>query len=203
MSLAPTPGLRRAFSAALALVLSAMAGTNASASTQSDELSRSFREGALVLTERGHEFYEDALFGVGNEFVVASILAVHDSGATQASPPRVTIRVERNLRGGLRRGVQVIEWLPAPLFMPCPMGERENIAAWERTPLRGPTTGRRLILSGRVGRSGQWGSDVWSRFADEPEVRRVVEERIRAWRPRHDAWLKQERAVTSARSGPP
>ncbi len=37
--------------------------------------------------------------------------------------------------------------------------------------------------------------DVWSRFEDEVDTRRVVEERIRAWKPRHETWLKQVREL--------
>ena len=179
---------------AMTLVLSAMlAGgpaASVSASVKSDALRASFREGAMVMTRFGPEFYEDALFGSGDDFVVATITAVRDQGATQARPPRVTARVDRTLRGDLQPGLHEIEWLPKPLFMPCPMGEAENIAAWERTPLAGPVVGSRLILAGKVGASGLWGANVWARFADEPDTRQVVEERIRAWQPRHEAWRK-------------
>jgi len=162
---------------------------NAIASTQSQQLIDSFRNADGVVSERGYEDYEDALFGYGNDFVIATILAVRDSGATQANPPTVTIRVERVLRGDFRRGVHEVEWLPEPLFMPCPLGAEAMIARWRQTPLSGPIVGKRLILSGTT-RSGVWGANVWSRFEDEPDTRRVVEDGLKRWKPHHDAWRK-------------
>lgn len=183
----------------LAAALSSAQGSSVFASTQSQELFDSFRDGATVLSERGFEFYEDALFGYGNDFVIVTVLAVRDSGATFVSPPRVTVRVHRVLRGNLRRGVHELEWLPEPLYMPCSMGEGENIARWQKTPLAGPAVGKRLILSGVVERSGLWGANAWSRFEDDLDTRRVVEERIHAWKPRHEAWLKQVRDLALSR----
>ncbi len=105
-------------------------------------------DGDIVLDERGFATLEEVLYSGDYDIVVATILAVSDSGASQANPPRVTIDVHEVLRGSLPRGVQIIRWMPPPLYMPCTVGEEDNIRRWNAQPMKGPAVGPRMSLGG-------------------------------------------------------
>jgi len=147
----------------------------------------------IVLSHDGFESYEDVRYGKGDEFIVATILAVRDSGATFASPPRVRIRVHETLRGAVRRGVHEIEWMAPELYMPCAVGEGENIRRRNATPLKGPAVGRRMILAGRGGTSGLWGAKVWVRLAATDSTRAQVIRDLERWKPKYDAQMAWEK----------
>src|SRR5262245_13126960 len=90
--------------------------------------------------------------GGGTDLLVARVVAVLDSGATIADPPRLTLQVEKSLRGKLWRGLLPARWdrTSYPIFR-CGNESRAEQEAWDRylqTPVRGPRIGERLLLAG-------------------------------------------------------
>jgi hypothetical protein len=133
------------------------------------------------------------LYGGDDDFVVATVVSVRDSFSTNARPPLVTIKVTEVLRGTLREGRHDVEWPPAPLMIPCAVGEQGNIRRWENTPLKGPAVGSRLILGGMRGADGAWQSDAFLRWDESSSVGMEARRKIREWNANVAARLLRER----------
>jgi hypothetical protein len=151
----------------------------------------------IVLTQRGFSTLDGVIYGGDFDIEVATIVAVRDSGATQANPPLVTIDLHEMLRGSRPRGIMTIRWMPTPLYMPCAVGEGGTIRRWEQTPMRGPAVGSKMILGGEWDwRTGMWGCSVFCRWKYSDSLRDKVRQNVRLWKPRVDARL---RAAAAAR----
>ncbi len=86
-----------------------------------------------------------------SDVVVATVEQVDQENATNARPPRVTLRIREVLRGDpeadRRRGL----WAPFPHDVDYGVIETNPIyQAWARQPLAGPTPGTELILLGEM-----------------------------------------------------
>lgn len=140
------------------------------------------------------EEYDDRWFFGGDEdFLVVTIVSVRDSGATNANPPDVTVRVEEVLRGRYEPGVQPIGWPAVPLFLPCAVGEGATIRRWQNTPLPGPPIGSRMILGGHMTAEGRWVCDGMMRWKDDGSFEAAeVRRKIREWGPSAAARQKRE-----------
>jgi hypothetical protein len=88
----------------------------------------------------------------GFDILVVRIVAVADAGATNADPPRVTVAVEKTLRGRSRDGKKIIARWQAPVtHRDIEPGGGGVTEAWKTAPLAGPRIGDRLIVFGGGG----------------------------------------------------
>ena len=92
----------------------------------------------------------------GCTLVSATVLAVRDEGATQASPPAVLLRIDEVLAGELAVEVVPAVWTPEPRFSMCSVGEEHREQQWRETPMRGPAAGSSFLVAGALEGSGRW-----------------------------------------------
>lgn len=90
--------------------------------------------------------YCDGLFSSPDtDIFVATVIATE--AGTNANPPHVVLRVERTINGNPPKGDVRATWQPPTSFL-CGVEDEASFARWTETPLRGPTSGERLLLAG-------------------------------------------------------
>lgn len=135
----------------------------------------------------------EAVFGSGLDFVVATILAVRDSGATNAHPPVVTIRVEERLGGKAVRGEQAIVWWPQFPYLDRLAGQEETIRRWGEQPMGGPVVGAKMILGLRPLPEGKPRScPAYCRWSYSDSTCAAVRSNLRLWTKRLEERRRQQ-----------
>ena len=108
----------------------------------------------------------------GCTLLCATVLAVRDEGATQASPPTVWLRIDEVLAGQLAVAVVPAVWTPEPRFSMCSVGEAHWEQQWREIPMQGPAVGSRVLVAGALDRTGRW-------FLTRPALRRPFSPELR------------------------
>lgn len=103
------------------------------------------------------------------DILVATVLAVDGTGATNANPPKVRLRVKEVLRGDDREDTIAAAW-QAPVFHEDTKEGGGTTEAWQARPLTGPTVGAELIVFS-IGPPESLGILAWSVYRFTPQNR--------------------------------
>jgi hypothetical protein len=138
---------------------------------------------------------EELVFTQGWDLLAAEVVHA-DTGGTRGHPPRITLRVDKVLKGRLDGPTCVAVWEPEPFDLPCLTGEEENLARRAKSPYPAPALGSRWVLGGVRGPNDSlWHCQELCRWPYSDSLVAYFRHRELVWKPRLAKFRRQQAAL--------